>query len=94
MMGLSMLALANLAGCATDVENEAEGSDDPVVAKPQDESTNLAPDQTSTGLTGPCTTSTTCDANYCCTTEDCKFTTTITCRPRVTTTKLSAFTLQ
>ena len=78
-LSFSILSLAALSGCATDVDSDPT-ADDPVVANVDDDSTSLSPQQDNT-TTSSCTTTKSCDANYCCTTETCRFTTTITCVP-------------
>lgn len=82
LLALSFLSLiAVLGGCATnadDVDTE-EGSEE--VAAPVDVS-HLVPQQTNTGGTSSCTTTRSCDASYCCTTETCQYSTYVLCVPR------------
>ncbi len=80
LFALSSTLLVAVAGCAADGEPVVD-EQEPVVAQPET-SSSVDPK-----LAGPCTTSSSCDANYCCTTVDCRFTTTITCTPKVKTTK-------
>lgn len=84
ILSFSILSLAALSGCATDVDSDAP-ADEPVVAKVDDDSTSLAPQQdTAPAPTSGCTTTKSCDKNYCCTTETCRFSTFITCVPNRT----------
>ena len=74
----SMFSLAALSGCATDVDADP-GSDEPVVANVDDESTSLSPQKDSVPAPTGCTTTRSCDKDYCCTTETCQYSTFITC---------------
>lgn len=68
-----------VAGCATDIEpgepTETSAEGETVVA-PDEESYSADPQQAA-----GCTTSTSCDRNYCCTTTVCRFSTFVECVP-------------
>jgi hypothetical protein len=90
ILSFSLLSLAALSGCATDVDADPDPvADEPVVAKVDDDSTSLAPQQDNGGTTSGCTTTSECDKNYCCTTETCRFSTFIKCVPNTTKATLS-----
>lgn len=81
LLGLSLLSsIAILGGCATDADDTDSEETAEEVAAP--DMSHLVPQQKNTGGTSGCTTSTSCDANYCCTTEECQFSTYILCVPR------------
>lgn len=79
LAALSTLALSVLGGCATEIG--PDGEDENTVAAPAAESTTVTPEQMN--LTGPCTVKTECNRTTCCTTTDCRFTTTVNCSSRV-----------
>lgn len=80
LLGLSILSsVAVLGGCATNAEDADSEEGAEQVDAPVDVS-HLVPKQANTGGSS-CTTSTSCDRNYCCTTETCQFSTFITCVP-------------